>query len=165
VDPRSLTRAELNALKPADLPRLPKQVRDFITTPTGGGSSETIKPLDDASGASALSGEVCRDVARDSWRTNSVGWKLMEVRNSARVCTDDGVYHSITPIDKSQAWGNWGYVFSSWNYNSSGFCESSHLRWYHGLVANFRYGYSPDVFRVYNETTFQGSGGKYAGEC
>jgi hypothetical protein len=88
----------------------------------------------------------------------------MQVRNKARVCTKDGIYISETPIDLSQAWGSLGWVFSAWETNTSGFCSSTHLKWYHLLSARFRYG-PFEVVRLANQTTFFGSGGLHAGYC
>jgi hypothetical protein len=43
VDPTTLTRADLAAIRPADLPRLPPRVRDLITTPV---STETVSTVE-----------------------------------------------------------------------------------------------------------------------
>jgi len=114
--------------------------------------------------AADLSADVCYTLTRDTWKTNIFGIRIMQVRNKARVCTDDGIYISETPIDLSQAWGSLGWVFSAWETNTSGFCSSTHLKWYHLLNARFRYG-PFEVVRLANQTTFFGSGGLHAGYC
>jgi hypothetical protein len=161
VDPTTLTRADLAAIRPADLPRLPPRVRDLITTPV---STETVSTVEDNASLRAVA-DTCYHVQRNTYRKNGVGWVLMQVRNKARVCTTDRIYHSITPIDLSQAWGNWGYSFRQWDVNSSGFCTSSHLWWYHVLQARFTIGHSPDLFRLTNQATFHGNGGVHGGYC
>ena len=167
VDVRTLTAADVADLSISDLPELPPQVREALVTPVGYGSSELI--ADDGSNTmtgrtAALAADVCYTLTRDTWKTNVFGFRIMQVRNKARVCTDDGIYISETPIDLSQAWGSLGWVFSAWETNSSGFCSSTHLQWYHLLNARFRYG-PFEVVRLANQTTFLGSGGLHAGYC
>ena len=168
VDVRTLTAADVGGLTTSDLPKLSPQVREAILTPVGYGSSEEI--TDDGSGAmtmraAALAADVCYTLTRDTWKSNIFGSRLIQVRNKARVCTDDGIYISETPIDLSQAWGNLGWVFSAWETNTSGYCSSTHLQWYHLLNGRFKYGLTPDLLRLANQTTFLGSGGIHGGYC
>lgn len=171
VDVRTLTAKDVAGLTPADLPRLPRQVAKALTTPVA--STTTITGEDSGrprlAAAAALPAlaysEVCYTLSRDVWLSNAWGWHLMKVRNSARVCSLDHIYISEYPIDLSQSWGNWGWVFSSYELNSAGFCTSTHLKWYHVLSARFRYGLTTELALVNNETTFWGSGGISGGYC